>query len=194
MLGLKTKFVNGLRFTDEKTLDVVISILSGLVNKKLVYEFLRQKIDAIGLSCIDGKTVETNLDKSLGFVGTKIKKVNTKIIDVLLKQNFVVLISSIGIGEGKIVNINADNVAYALAQQLKVGKLIFLTDKEGVLDKEGKVIKELKIAQVNNLIKTGVVTEGMIPKLNAIKEALNSGVKSIIISNKLSKQGTVVKK
>ncbi len=193
-LGLKTIFVNGLRVTDEKMLEVVISVLCGLVNKKLVFEFIKNNLKVVGLSCIDGKIVETNIEKKLGFVGSKIKKVNIEIIKILLKQKFIVLISSVGIGDGKIVNINADNISYALAKQLKVDKLIFLTDKQGVLDKENKVIKELKISQIKNLINRGVVTDGMIPKLNSIKDAIMSGVGNVIISNNLNSIGTLVKK
>lgn len=194
-LGLKPKFVNGLRYTDKETLDVVISVLCGLVNKKLVFEFIKNKIKTVGLSCVDNRIVETDLEPKLGFVGKKIKKVNTEIINLLLKQNFVVLISSVGITKDQIVNINADNVAYAISKKLKVDKLIFLTDKEGVLDRNGKVIKILKVKEIKNLIKTGVVTEGMIPKLESIKDALNSGVKNVVISNKLgSSIGTIVKR
>ncbi|MFQ3675441.1 MAG: acetylglutamate kinase [Endomicrobiia bacterium] len=193
-VGLETKFVNGLRFTDEKTLEVVIAVLCGIVNKQLVFEFIKNKMLSVGISCIDGKLVETNIETELGFVGKKVKQVNTKLIDLLLKQKFIVVVSSIGIGEDKIVNINADNVTYALAKKLKVDKLFFLTDKEGVLDKDGNVIRQLKIGDIDKLIETGVVTEGMIPKLAAIKDALNSGVKNVVISNRINIQGTVVKK
>lgn len=192
--GIKPKFVDGLRFTDESVLEVVVAVLCGVVNKRLVCEFLKNGIKTIGISCIDDKILDCVINKKLGFVGGKVKEVNDEIIKYLWDKGIWVVLSSVGLSGKKVVNINADDVAYALAEKLKVDKLIFLTDKEGVLDKEGKVIKELNVKDIDKLIKEGVVTEGMVAKLNSIKKAVLGGVKNIYVSNSLVSKGTVIRK
>ncbi len=196
-LGLKPKFVNGFRYTDKKTLDIVLSVLSGLVNKTLVYNLVSRDIPVIGLSCIDGKLMITDIDKKLGFVGKNILEINDKLINLLLKNNFVVIISSVGLGidkdKIKVVNINADTVMFGLAKKIKFDKLIFLTDVKGVLDEKGKVIKKLSCKEIDLLIKNGVVKNGMIAKLEAVKNILDTGVKSVVITDSLANKGTVVR-
>jgi len=198
-LNLEPKFVNGLRVTDKKTLEVVISILCGLVNKNLVQKFINSGIKkVVGLSCIDGKLLTTDIDESLGFVGRNVIDVNTDILNLLLKNNYLVLISSAGLGKDKnsssyvITNINADDVAYALTKEIEVDKVIFLSDVEGVFDKEGKVIKKLNIKQIDELIEEKIVSEGMIPKLLAIKKILAKKNMKIFISNEIGKEGTLI--
>ncbi|MCX7957276.1 MAG: acetylglutamate kinase [Endomicrobia bacterium] len=196
-LSIEPKFVNGLRVTDENVLDIVISVLCGLINKKMVFAFFKNNIKKIiGLSCIDGGLLITDINEELGYVGTKIKKVNTTIIDYLLNKNYVVLISSVGIGFKNniphIANINADDVTYSLAEKIKPKRIFFLTDKEGVLDNNGKVIKKLRIRDIDVLIKESVIKEGMLPKLNAVKRIFKKGIKEIYISNNLEKLGTKI--
>jgi acetylglutamate kinase len=200
-LNLEPKFVDGLRFTDEKTLEVVISILCGLVNKILVQKFINSGIEkVVGLSCIDGKLLVTDIDKNLGFVGRNVISINKDILNLLLKNNYLVLISSVGLGKDKnlsyyvVTNINADDVTYALADELEVNKVIFLSDVEGVFDKEGKVIKKLNIKQIDELIDKKIVSEGMIPKLLAIKKILKKKNIKVLISNEIGKKGTLIYK
>ncbi len=198
-LSLEPKFVDGLRVTDKDTLDVVISILCGLVNKTLVKEFINSGVKkVVGVSCIDGKLLITDVDKKLGFVGKNIIKVNKELLELLLYKNYLVLVSSVGLGlDNKnlvITNINADNVTFAVANMLKFDKVIFMTDKEGVLDKDGKLIKKLHVDEIDTLIKNSVVTEGMIPKLSSIKQILKRGTSEILITNDLTKKGTVIVK
>ncbi len=128
-LKLEPKFVDGLRFTDEKTLEVVISVLCGLVNKILVQKFINSGIEkVVGLSCIDGKLLVTDIDKNLGFVGRNVISINKDILNLLLKNDYLVLISSVGLGKDEnlsyyvVTNINADDVTYALADELEVNK------------------------------------------------------------------------
>ncbi len=198
-LSLQPKFVDGLRVTDKDTLDVVVSILCGLINKTLVKEFINSRIKkVVGVSCVDGQLVVTDVDEKLGFVGRNIVKTNKELLDLLLKNNYLILISSVGLGIANkkfvITNINADEVSYAVGDAVKFDKVIFMTDKEGVLDKEGKLIKILKVKDIATLIKDGTVTEGMIPKLLSIKQMLKKGVSEVVITNSLDKEGTLVRK
>lgn len=197
-LNLTPRFVNGLRYTDEQTLEVVINILCGMINKYLVKKFIDSGIKkVVGLSCVDGNIVVTDIDKKLGFVGRNIKNVNLDIINLLLKNGYLLLLSSVGIGKIKnknfIVNINADDISYVIGEKLKVDEVIFLSDVEGVLDKNKNVIKLLDIKGIDKLINEGIVSEGMIPKLLSIKKLLKKGIKKIVISNKLDKEGTLFK-
>lgn len=197
-LDLKPKFVNGLRVTDEKTLEVVTSILCGLVNKHLVLQFINSGVKrVVGISCVDGELVVTKLIPSLGYVGKDVVRVTPEIINMLLKNKYLVLVSTVGLGIGKnnflvLANINADDVVYAVAKKLKFDKVIFITDKPGVINKDGKVLKKLYVSKISELVQQGVVTEGMIPKLTAIKKMFLSGTKKIVITNDLLKEGTVL--
>lgn len=198
-LSLKPKFVEGLRFTDDDTLEVVISVLCGLINKKLVYELINYGFKKVlGLSCIDDKLVVTDIDEKLGYVGKNVLNVNTNLINFLLNNKYLLVISSVGLGKKDnkfvITNINADNVVYALASHLKADKVIFLTDKEGVLDEDNKVIRKLSLKEIDELIVKKIVTEGMIPKLSAIKDMFKRGVSQVIITNDLGKVGTSIVK
>lgn len=198
-LKLEPKFIDGLRYTDKKTLDIVVSILCGLVNKNLVKKFIDFGIKkVVGISCLDGKILISNIYKKLGFVGKNIIKVNKELLDLLLKNDYLVILSSCGLGLGNknylILNINADDITYALAEKLKFDNIIFLTDVEGVLDKKNKLIKKINIKEIDKLIASGVVKEGMIPKLKAIEKLLKKKNRQIIITNDLEKEGTAIVK
>ncbi|MFN3550673.1 MAG: hypothetical protein ACK4WJ_02540, partial [Endomicrobiia bacterium] len=187
-----------LRYTDEQTLEVVVNILCGLINKYLVKKFLDFGIKkVVGLSCIDGNIIVTDINKDLGFVGRNVKNVNLDIINLLLKNGYLILLSSVGMGKKNkknfIVNINADDVVYAIGGKLKFDKIIFLSDVEGIMDKNKNVIKILNIKDIENLINQGIVSNGMIPKVLAIKKLLKKGMKKIVISNSLDKEATIIK-
>ncbi len=197
-LGIKPRFVDGLRVTDKEVLDIVCGVLCGLVNKNLVAKFVNSGIEkTVGISCIDGKLLVTDVDKKLGFVGRNILKVNPELLDILLKHNYIVLISTVGIGidnqaDKVITNINADTVTLGLVRKIKFDKVIFIIDKEGVIDKNGKKIDKLTVKQIEGLINEGVVTEGMIPKLSAIKEMFRYKIDKVVVTNSLVQQGTLI--
>lgn len=196
-LKLKPKFIDGLRYTDKKTLDVVVSILCGLVNKNLVKKFIDVGIKKVlGISCLDGQILISNVYKKLGFVGKDIIKVNRELLDLLFKNDYLVILSSCGLGfknkKYLILNINADDVTYALAEKFEFDKIIFLTDVEGVFDDKNKLIKKLNIKEISKLISLGTIKEGMIPKLKAIEKLLKKKNRQIVITNDLEKEGTVI--
>lgn len=196
-LNIESKFVNGLRYTDEKTLEVVEMALSGKVNKMLTAELIKCGVQAVGISAKDGSIAVCQLIKDLGFVGKPVK-INKKLLDILMKNGFLPVLSSVGIDKnGNAVNINADLLATAVAVSFKASKLIFLTDVAGVLDADKRTIKEIQIKNTDNLIKTNVITGGMIPKINSCKDAVKKGVKEVFIVDGASGikklNGTIIK-
>jgi acetylglutamate kinase len=185
-LGLKPKFVNGLRVTDKETMEIVEMVLCGKVNKEIVGALSINGAPSVGISGKDAslliaKKMKTTPD--LGFVG-EITKVNTKVLNDLLKD-YVVVVSSLGIdAKEQTYNINADTVATKIAQALKADKLVLLTNVKGVLadaTDEFSTIMKIKTSQIAGLIKNNVVSGGMIPKMLACREALARGVKEIDI-------------
>ena len=180
-LNIKSKFVNGLRYTDEQTLEAVEMALSGKVNKMLTAELIKNKVKAIGISARDGAIAVCKVRKDLGFVGEPVK-INIELIKSLIKSGFFPVISSVGMDKTThAVNVNADTLATNIATAFKADKLIFLTDVAGVLDENKKTIKEIKVNSVDKLIKTGVITGGMIPKITSCKQAVVKGVKEVLI-------------
>jgi acetylglutamate kinase len=197
-LGIQSRFVDGLRFTDSRTLEVVEMVLSGKLNKGIVNTLNCSGVKAVGLSGKDGKMVLCVRKSELGFVGEP-KKVNPRLIIDLLENGYLPVISSLGFDErGDTLNVNADSMAMAVAAALKADKLILLTDVDGVLDNEDKVIPEIKLSQVSDLIATGIITGGMIPKISACMDSVKAGVKEVWIAHgraELDKlRGTVIKK
>lgn len=197
-LNIESKFVNGLRYTDEQTLEVVEMVLSGKVNKMLTAELIACGIKAVGISAKDGSIAVCDVKKELGFVGEP-TKINISLIENLINGGFFPVISSVGIDKtAHALNINADTLATNIAIEFKADKLIFLTDVAGVLDKNKNTIKEIKITEVDDLIKSEIITGGMIPKINSCKQAVLKGVKEVYIIDGVSgiKQfnGTVIKK
>lgn len=185
-LNIEPRFVHGLRVTDEQTMQIVEMVLSGKVNRELVGALNVAGAPAVGLSGKDAfllvaKKIKT--DPDLGFVGV-VEKVNTKVLLDLLKD-YVVVISSLGIDrKGRTFNINADNVATAVARALQASQLILLTNVKGVLsDPENprSTIATMYAKHIDALIKKKVVFGGMIPKIKACKEALAHGVEEIDI-------------
>ncbi len=186
-LKIPKKTYQGLRITDPETLDVVVSVLSGLVNKSLVAEFRARGINAAGVSGADGETLwaefHPRLDGvDLGFVG-RVTWSNPTLLNAILQAGLLPIVASVALGrEGTLLNVNADAAAAALAAGLSAEKLLFLTDVEGLLDPEGRLVPELDPARARELITSGAVNGGMRPKLVASLEALRAGVLEVVIS------------
>tara|TARA_B100000029_G_scaffold487596_1_gene543269 strand:+ start:113 stop:1009 length:897 start_codon:yes stop_codon:yes gene_type:complete len=193
-LGIETKFESGMRITDEKTLDVVEMVLCGGINKEIAAEINQSGCKAIGISGKDASMIiakkhdgkikdESNIEKivDLGFVGIP-KKINTEIIEVLINNDFIPVIAPLGISEdGKTFNINADTVAGAIAYSLNAKRLLILTDVQGVLDDDDDLIEEIRKEEALTLIEKGVISGGMIPKVNTCINALEKGVSASVI-------------
>lgn len=189
-MGIESSFVDGKRVTDAKTMDVVEMVLAGGINKEIVQLINTDGGKAVGLSGKDGglirarKLLHSKRDSEgrltsvdMGHVG-EVTGVNTEIIDAVEKSGFTAVIAPSGVGDdGLTYNINADTVAAEIARHMKVEKLIILTDEQGVLDKDGNLLSSLKYSQVQKLISGGVVTGGMIPKVECCMRALEGGVK-----------------
>lgn len=180
-LDIKSQFINGLRVTDQETMDVVEMILMGKINKEIVSMINQHGGKAVGLSGKDGKMlVAQQRDPQLGFVGD-IKEINPDIIHQLAKEGYIPVIAPIGAGSnGESFNINADSVAGELAAALKASKLIMLTDVKGIMadpKDEKSLISILEINQAQSLIRDGSINKGMIPKVEACINALHHGVK-----------------
>ncbi|MDP9238801.1 MAG: acetylglutamate kinase [Chloroflexota bacterium] len=177
--GIKPIFVRGLRVTDAATLEVVVAVLAGAVNKRLVAELAALGAPAIGLSGADAMILQARrYDEELGFVG-KIHRVNPYAIEELLRLGHLPVIAPIALETdapgAQLLNTNADTAAGEIAAALKAERLVFLTDVDGVLDADGRVISRLTAAEANALIASGVVGGGMIPKLEAAVRAASAG-------------------
>ena len=172
-LQIPVRFERGRRVTSPEVLEVVTAVLAGIVNKKVVAEINKMGGKAIGLSGIDGPLFKAKMSSpDLGLVG-EVEEVNTKLVLLLLEHQFIPVIAPLGINpsEGKILNINGDLAASALARSLKA-ELFFLTDVPGVLDGEGRVIPALRAEEAREMIARGIISGGMIPKVEASLSAL----------------------
>ena len=199
-IGKKSQFIEGMRVTDEETMDVVEMVLVGKVNKELVNLINQQGGKAVGLSGKDGRLItakKLRLEKSrgkgqdpeiidIGMVG-EVKEVNPGVIEALEKEDFIPVIAPVGVGEkGETYNINADLVAGKVAAALKAEKLILLTDVQGVMDAKRRLIPALDAKQARRLIVQKVISSGMIPKVNCCLDALEEGViKAHIIDGRM---------
>ncbi|MBK5968750.1 MULTISPECIES: acetylglutamate kinase [Thiorhodovibrio] len=189
-LGKATEFVQGMRVTDSETMDVVEMVLGGLVNKEIVTLINRHGGAAVGLTGKDGDFIRARklllrrdapelaapeiID--IGHVG-EVESIDAAVVDMLVGGNFIPVIAPIGVGnDGFSYNINADLVAGKVAEVLRAEKLILLTNTAGLLDDQGKLIKEIEAARVDELIKTGVIQGGMLPKVRCALEAVQMGV------------------
>jgi acetylglutamate kinase len=189
-LGKKPKFIKGLRVTDQETAEIVEMVLGGKINSEIVRLINENGGNAAGLSGKDGNLIRAKKllskeGKDLGYVG-KVESINPSIIDALGKQDFIPVISPIGVGrDGHTYNINADLVAGAVASVLKAHKLVFLTDVQGIY--RGKtLLSTLKTKDAKKLIEKGVIDSGMIPKVEACVTALKAGVsKTHIIDGRI---------
>lgn len=181
-LGIKSDFVRGKRVTDQPTVEVVEMVLSGLVNKRIVQAINDQGGRAIGLSGKDAKLmVCEETDPSLGFVGTPVE-MNVDFLRGLAKDEIIPVIAPIGTGRnGETYNVNGDTAAGAIAGALKADRLLLLTDVAGVKDAEGNVLTAMTANEVRRLTDEGVISGGMIPKTETALEALEKGVRAVVI-------------
>ena len=184
-LGKKSEFIDGLRVTDKETVDIVQMVLAGKVNKTLVNLLGMNGGKAIGLSGMDGKLIESTFkDEKFGFVG-KITKVNIDVVTDILENGYIPVISTLGCDtKGNIYNINGDTAAAAIAGALNAERLIMMTDIAGVLknkDDVSTLIPQISIKDAKSLKKEGVISGGMIPKVDCCIDALKKGVKNVVI-------------
>ena len=193
-VGKESKFLGGNRVTDSETMEIVEMVLSGKVNKGIVSDINKHGGKAVGLSgkdsnmvLVEKKYIEVDGEKrDIGFVG-EIKKINAEVISLLESNDVIPVISSIGVDKkGQTYNINADYVAGAIAGELKADRLIFLTDVDGIMtnpEDKKTIIIEMTKEEAESLIEKGIISGGMIPKVNTCLSAIKKGVDSVIILN-----------
>ncbi len=190
-LNIESKFINGMRVTDNETMDVVSMVLGGLVNKEIVNLINQQGGVAMGMTGKDGQLIKAQKLEveqqspdlltpeiiDIGHVG-EVKTINVDLLNSLLESEIIPVVAPIGVNEsGVTFNINADLVAGKVASSMKAEKLMLLTDVEGVKDNEGKVLTGLDAAKIQELISNGIISGGMLPKVNCAIDAVNHGVK-----------------
>ena len=179
--NIESKFINGLRVTDKKTITIVKKVLVNRINKKIVDLINQAGGKAISLPGHKKKLIEVKvLNKKMGFVGQP-QKIKIKIIKSLLKKNFIPIIASLGFKGNKIFNINADTVAGELAASLAATRFYFITNIKGVMDENNKLIKEITPKKANELIKKKIIKEGMIPKVKTCLNAVKKSAKAAVI-------------
>jgi acetylglutamate kinase len=196
-MGIHSRFVKGMRLTDEATMDVVEMVLGGKVNKGIVAQINQQGGKAVGLSGKDGGLIrarklhivyQEDKDKppeiiDPGLVG-EVTHINPDIINTLTQKGFIPIIAPVGVGEsGETYNINADLVASSIAVALSAGRLILLTDVDGVLDDSGSLISSISAENINQMVEEKTISGGMIPKIECALEALRNGVGKAHIIN-----------
>jgi acetylglutamate kinase len=187
-MGIPSRFERGLRVTDADTLPVVVAVFAGLVNKRIVAGINSAGASAAGLSGVDARLLECRpADAVLGFVGDPVA-VHPEAIHALRGAGIVPVISPIGFIPGEtsdyLVNVNADTVAGTMAAALGSDRVVFLTDVEGVRDAEGHVLPTLDVVQARDLIAAGVISGGMVPKVEACLHAVSLGVRAQIIDGR----------
>ena len=177
--NIQSKFIRGLRVTDEKIINIVESVLIDF-NEDIVNSLLQKGSKAISIHTKNNNIIEVDPEaKELGFVGIP-KKVNYSFLKDVIKKNMIPIISPLGLGkDNQTYNINGDTAAGAVAKSLKSRRLLLMTNVEGVLDKEKKLIEEISSSEVLEMIKNETITEGMIPKINTSLDAVNNGVKAV---------------
>lgn len=184
-VGKESVFIDGLRVTDKESMDIVQMVLAGKVNKTLVNLLEMKGGKAVGISGIDGRTIESKAkSEKLGFVG-EITKVNPKTIEDLLENDYIPVISTIGCDkQGNTYNINGDTAAAYIAGSLNAERLIMMTDIDGILkdkDDPSTLIHEISIGETDELYSKGIISGGMIPKVECCVEAIHKGVKNVVI-------------
>lgn len=184
-MGVQSRFVDGLRVTDEESVGVVQMVLAGKINKDLVALFGSMDSNAIGLCGIDGKLIEAEpLNAELGYVGG-VKKIDPKPVEDALACGYIPVVAPIGIGDdGKVYNINADTAAARIAGALHAKSFINMTDEKGILenkDDEDSLIREVSASEAGELISEGIVSGGMMPKVRCCIDAIRRGVEKVFI-------------
>jgi len=189
-LGKKPQFVEGHRVTDSETVEIVEMVLSGVVNKEIVTNIIKNSGKAVGISGKDNFTIKAKKklykDIDIGFVG-QVKKINNELIVSLIQDGYIPVISPLGVDDdGNSYNINADDVVAEIAVSLKAEKLIYLTDVDGIyrdINNKNSLISSITVKELQSLIDLGIVTGGMIPKLTSIIRAIERGVNKVHIIN-----------
>ncbi len=184
-LNKKPEFVDGLRVTDKETVDIVQMVLAGKVNKTLVNLLEKKGGKAMGISGMDGRLIEATVrDERLGYVG-KITNINIQPILDLLEKGYIPVVSTIGCDrDGNAYNVNGDTAAAYIAGAMQAERMVMMTDIAGILrdrNDPDTLIPEVTISEARSLCEQGVVSGGMIPKVNCCIEALNKGVKNVVI-------------
>lgn len=189
--GITSRFIQGERVTDEATLEVVISVLAGLVNKEIVAEINSRGGSAAGISGVDGALIEGRMeDEEKGYVGTVVK-VNTALLKMLLDSSLVPVVAPVGLNAfartakaPPVLNFNADFVAGEIAAAIGTERLIFLTDVAGICDQAGKLLSQLSPREAEALMSSGIASGGMIPKIKACLTALSTTATTCIIDGR----------
>ena len=180
-LNIKTKFIMGLRVTDEKVIKVVEEVMSEF-NREIVQALEKKICKAKSVTVKENNVIcVTQKNKELYYVGDP-TEINLKLLNNLIKENFIPIVAPMGLDEKKqIYNINADTAAGAIATSLRSRRLMLMTDVEGVYDKNKKLISEIKASEAEKLIYNDTISEGMIPKIRTCISALNNGVRGVVI-------------
>ena len=205
-LEMESNFIDGLRVTDQQTISIVEMVLAGAINKSLVASISAAGGMSVGISGKDGnliiakklshrtKDTDSAIENlvDLGYVGIP-DKVDKKVLDALLGVNMIPVVAPLGLGaDGQTYNINADTAAGSIASALNASRLLMLTDVDGVLDDNGKLIPRLSIAQAKQLILNGVIKGGMIPKVETCIQAVQSGAGAAVILDGRKKHAVLV--
>jgi acetylglutamate kinase len=181
--GVESRFVNGLRVTTPEVLDAVLKIFAGSVNRELVAAFIAKAVQAVGLTGMDGLLTEARqMNAELGFVGQPVRS-DARLLNLLLQGGYLPVVACVaGDGQGQFYNVNADQMAASVASAMQAEKLFFLTDVDGVWNKEKVIYHTITIDKCKTLIETGTANAGMQAKLEAAIEALRLGVAEVVIA------------
>ena len=190
-LGVPSRFVRGERVTDQPTLEVVVAVLAGLVNKDIVATINSRGGRAVGIAGVDGALIEGKIgDPEKGYVGV-VTRVNGDVMTALMNSGYVPIVAPVGLNAGNrqngtpaSLNFNADVVAGEIAAAVNAEKLVFLTDVAGILDGNSKLISRLSAAEAEALVASGVASGGMIPKVQSCLRALSSCASACIIDGR----------
>ena len=179
--NIKSKFIRGLRVTDKKIINIVENVLIDF-NNDIVKSLEEKGTKGVSINTKNNNVIHVDPESSeLGFVGVP-KKIETHVINKILNENLIPVISPLGLGKDlQTYNINGDTAAGAIAKSLKSRRLLLMTNVEGVLDKDKKLIQEISSSKILEMIKDETITEGMIPKINTCLDAINNGVTAVAI-------------
>lgn len=185
-LDVSVKFKDGLRVTDDETMEAVQEVLVGHVNQQLVWALNEYGHNAVGISGADGKTLKAEpVDPDLGRVG-RIREVDTSLINTILDDGYIPVVATVGCGPDGFYNINADVAADKIAEAMGADKLIYLTDVDGLFrdfSDEDSLVAQLTRTETHELLESGALDGGMIPKIRSVAEALDVGVSEVVILN-----------
>lgn len=185
-LDVPVKFKDGLRVTDDETMEAVQEVLVGHVNQQLVWALNEYGHNAVGISGVDGKTLKAEpVDPDLGRVG-RIREVDASLINTILDDGYIPVVATVGCGPDGFYNINADVAADKIAEAMGADKLIYLTDVDGLFrdfSDEDSLVAQLTRTETHELLESGTLDGGMIPKIRSVAEALDAGVSEVVILN-----------